>query len=210
MQYQLKINISTTGLNNIYAAYQTVTLCKQVTYYVSTSKAATSVMPSLVWIAFEPLQVNTVIWTNNYSVYASGTALQPGNTISPNSSIPAQNSMLYTFSDGCFTAGTTGGANTINVANQENSGTYNFGLTQQASINGVSATTPVNCVPILYNEQANFTTSEMVYIFLSSCESGGGIVISQLPTGALTVSLSSQDSSATIGFNDTTNLFYIS
>ena len=165
-------------------------------------------MPTVVWLAFTPFQNNTVSWDDTYSVYGTGTSIVTGNTISINSTESAMLGFLYTISGGTFTAAPySNGISTFNIANQQSS-SYNFGLTQQATINGEkSINTPVNCIPVLYNQQAMFTPSETVYIFLSSCATGGVFIPIQ-PSSALAVPLTKKQS-ATIEFNDATNSFYI-
>jgi hypothetical protein len=212
MSYSLTIKISQSSLQNIYNANQTVSICKVITSFVSsadvTANAKSGTTPTVVWLAFTPLENNTVNWDDTYSAYVTGTAIVTGNTIFINSTKSATLGFLYTFSGGAFTAAPyTAGQDTFNIANQQSN--FNFGLAQKATINGTSLpSTPLNCIPVLYNQQAMFTPSEAVYIFLSTC-SAGGTFIPILPSTALTVPLTSKKPSVTIGFDDTTNSFYI-
>ena len=205
MQYQLSIDIDSKGLSAIYAAGQTVTLVKSVT----SNPVASGNLP-VAWLAFSPLQTNIVTWIENYSIYASTTQLQSGATIMMTSVTPSsvQPGWTYTLQNGSFTGASGGGASTFNALNQMNTYPFNFGLAQQAYVNNVQTTAPLNAVPVLYTQTASFTPIETISVFLSSY-TNNGVVISQVAGNALTVQLTSQSPSATIGFNDATNQFYL-
>jgi hypothetical protein len=205
MQYQVNLSIDNAGLQSIYAAGQSVTFVKSVV----SNPVAGGNLP-IAWLTFQPFQSNQVIWIENYSLYASTTMLQSGATINMTSTTmgPAQLGWLYSFQNGIFT-GQSGSGSTFNTANQANSPSIlNFGLAQTANVNGVSVTAPLNAVPVLYNQQATFTPLEQISIFLSSYQNNG-VVISQVAGNALNVTLSSQNPTANVGFNDATNSFYL-
>ncbi|HVG34217.1 MAG TPA: hypothetical protein VM911_14095, partial [Pyrinomonadaceae bacterium] len=108
---------------------------------------------------------------------------------------------------GQFTGAAGGGQGTFNVSDQMTGANFNFGLAQQATINNVTTLAPLNAVPVLYNEGASFTPQENISIFLSS-SSNNGTVISQVASTALVVTLTSQQPTANVGFNDADNTFY--
>jgi hypothetical protein len=66
---------------------------------------------------------------------------------------------------------------------------------------------PLNAVPVMTNESASFTPEETVSIFLSNIVNNG-VVLSQVASNSLSVTLTSQSASAKIGFNDASNTFY--
>jgi len=204
MQYQLTIAIDSAGLSNIYNAHQYVTIVKSVV----SNPLADGNLP-IAWIAFQPLQTNLVSWMENYTIYATSTVLQSGATISQTSvtGAPVQTGWTYTFASGQFAGAQGGAGSTYNMSNQQN-GMFSFGLSQQAMVNNVPVNAPLNAMPVLYNEGASFTPEETVSIFLSS-SSNNGVVLSQVASNALTVTLTSQNPNASIGFNDTTNSFYL-
>ena len=97
----------------------------------------------------------------------------------------------------------------IAVANQQTpTAMYEFGLAQQALVNGVSLIAPINALPLLFNEEATFMPTETVSIFLSSY-AGNGVPLAGVPTNALTIELTPQTPVASVGFNDATNAFYL-
>lgn len=204
MQYQLNISIDSNGLNQIYAANQAVTIVKSV---VANPLAAGNL--PIAWIAFQPFLQNSVSWIENYNIYATTTQLMAGATIVQTSitGAPVQTGWTYTFAQGQFTGATGGAAGTYTVTNEQG-GMFNFGLSQQATVNNVVINAPLNAIPILNNESASFTPEENVSIFLSNTVNNG-VVLSQVASNALTVTLTSQNATVNIGFTDSTNTFYL-
>lgn len=206
MQYQLNIEIDNTGLDTIYGAGLAVTLVKSVI-------AAPLVSGNLpiAWIEFHPFETNVVTWVENYYAYATTTVLQSGATLAMTSqtATPVQDGWTYTFANGQFTAAQGGGNGVYTVENAVAGSSFNFGLAQQATVNNVATLAPLNAQPLPYNMEASFTPEETVSIFLSSYVNNG-VVISQVASNALTVTLTSQSPTASIGYNDAKNSFYLS
>lgn len=203
MQFEINITIDDLGLQQIYNSGQTVTLVKSVT----ASPLANGNLP-VVWIAFQPAESNQITWIENYFIYASSTVLTAGAAIAMSSQTQesVQAGWTYTFAEGQF-SGAMGVGSTFNVNDQAN-GNWNFGLAQQATVNSSSSLAPLNAQPVLFNEQASFTPIETVSIFLSTTNNNG-VVISQVASDALTVALTSQQAIANVGFNDSTNTFFL-
>lgn len=205
MNYQLNIGIDQNGLNAIYSAGQCVTIVNAV----NSTPLSTGNLP-VAWLAFQPWASNNILWTENYYIYASNTSMQAGAQIqlSAYTSTPVQPGWLYTLEQGSFT-GSSGTGSTFNAENQQQTGTTSqFGLAQYATVNGVSTFSPLNATPVLYNQEASFTPIVTVSIFLSSY-ANNGVVISQVAGNACVVQLTSQDPVGNIGFNDSTNTFYL-
>lgn len=204
MQYQLNISIDNTGLNHIYAAGQAITIVKSVI----ANPVSSGNLP-IAWISFLPLEANSVTWIENYNIYATTTQLNAGATIVQTSvtGAPVQTGWTYTFAQGQFAGAQGGSALTFNMNNQQG-GMYSFGLSQQAVVNNVTVMAPLNAIPVLTNEMATFTPQETVSVFLSNSVNNG-VVLSQVASNALSVTLSSQNPSANIGFNDSNNTFYL-
>jgi hypothetical protein len=205
MQYQLNIAIDSAGLEHIYNAGQSVTLVKSV---VSNPLAGGNL--PIAWVSFLPFQANSVSWIENYNLYATTTVLTAGATIVQTSvtGAPVLTGWTYTFAQGQFTGSQGGASGTYNTTNQQPNSMFNFGLSQQAMVNNVPVNAPLNAIPVLYNESASFTPQENVSLFLSNV-SNNGVVLSQVASGALAVTLTSQSPTANIGFNDSTNRFYL-
>ncbi len=85
----------------------------------------------------------------------------------------------------------------------------NFGLSQQAMVNNVPVNAPLNSIPVGNDESATFTPEETVSIFLANSVNNG-VVLSQVASNALVVTLSSQNAIANIGFTESSsNTFYL-
>jgi hypothetical protein len=204
MQYQLNISIDQPGCQQIYKANQAITIVKSVV----ANPLASGNLP-VAWINFQPLEENSVTWVENYNIYATTTALTAGATIVQTSvtGAPVQTGWLYTFAEGGFTGASGGAAGTFNMQNEQG-GMLNFGLSQQAMANNVPVNAPLNSIPVGNDESASFTPEETVSIFLANSVNNG-VVLSQVASNALVVTLSSQNAIANIGFTDSNNTFYL-
>jgi hypothetical protein len=203
VQYQLKIAIDETGVKRINDVEQQVTIVKSVTPSLNAGNLPVA------WITFSPLMYNTISWVENYGLYSTTQQLQAGATISMTSVTQGtvQAGWTYGFESGIF-QGAQGMGDTFNIDNQDDTYPLSFGLAQQAIVNGQTVFSPLNCVPVLYNQDVSFTPIETLSVFLSSY-SDNGVVISQVAGNALVVQLTSQNPSANIGFNDANNTFYL-
>jgi hypothetical protein len=204
MIYTLNISIDDAGLKQIAALGQSVTVVKSTIV----NPLVSGNLP-VAWLTWKPWESNIVSWQEIYSMYASTTVLQAGATIAMTSHTPAPVQLGYmnTFQSGYFINAAGGGTSTFNLTNL-GGGSYNFGLSQQAIVNGTTVNAPLCAVPVGNDEQATFTPEVTVSIFLSSY-SNNGVVISQVAGNACIVTLSSQTPTANIGFTDSTNTFYL-
>ncbi|HEY1475993.1 MAG TPA: hypothetical protein VGF53_18140 [Pseudolabrys sp.] len=204
MQYQLNISIDSAGVQQIYNQNQAITIVKSVV----SAPLNTGNLP-VAWINFQPLEENTVTWIENYNMYASTSSVVAGATIQQTSvtNAPVQTGWLYTFEDGVFTGASGGAAGTLNMLNSQGS-QFTFGLSQSATVNNVAINAPLNAVPVGNNENCSFTPEENVSIFLSNVVNNG-VVLSQVASNALPVTLTSQSPIANIGFTDSSNTFYL-
>jgi hypothetical protein len=199
LQYQINIRISPSGLQQIYAAGQSVSLAR-------TPSTAPNGFP-IVWLTFQPFELNQVIWNEDYSIYATGTPLTPGSVITMNSQTEgaAQPGWSYLFRNGIF-EGQRGAGSSYSTSNQMNStNPLAFGLAQAANVNGVNVLAPVNGVPLPVHEEAKFTPVETVSIFLSSA--GNGTIINSLPNNVLTIHLTAENPIANVTYDDSTDSF---
>ncbi|HEX6098128.1 MAG TPA: hypothetical protein VF432_17510 [Thermoanaerobaculia bacterium] len=198
--YSLNIDIDPAGLSAIYNSNQRVTLVKSVGSSPS----------NVAWISFEPFGSNTVTWTENYLIYGTVASVQAGAAIVMTSQTagPAQEGLLYTFGDGQFSGAPGGTPGSYDVQNQQGNG-ISFGLAQLATINGAGTLAPLNAVEVNMDEGASFIPIETVSVYLTSLENNG-VVISRVAGNALVVTLDSQNPSASLGFDDKTNAFFIS
>lgn len=202
----MAINIDNAGLSKIYAADQSVTLARAVGQAVVSDVAAGGSV-AVAWQAFVPLQSNTVSWTDEYCCYATTTPLVIGTVITMNSqcAMPMQAGPIYEFTKGQFVQQPAKGISYV-IANAASSGSYAFGLAQTATINNVSALSPLCAKPVLYNEAIYLNPTDLIAIFLSSASKGGTVI--PPPVNAFSINVSSASAEVTIGFNDQTNTFY--
>ena len=212
--YELDISIDANAVSNIVQAGQAVTIVKAVTCFVMTTgdtrAKTTQNYATIAWLQFQPFENNTVTWTETYQIYASNTVLNTGTLIQQLSSTQVQLGWVYKFERNTFNGSKScDQLTTYNLKNEQGT-TFNFGLSQQAIVNGSqSAFAPLNATPVLNNQQATFSPLETVYIFLATyC--GDGVVISRVPGQALALTLTPQTPVAkNIAFNDLTNTFYL-
>jgi hypothetical protein len=203
MQYQLTIEIDPEGLQRITELGQCVTLVKRILpdppFYGS--------LP-IAWLTLAaPTEISVITWTENYSVYASTTPVQPGATISMPFQTPsaAQPGFTYTLENGVFSP-TRGIGTTFGAANEQGRALA-FGLAQAATVNDAPTFAPLNAVPVRNSGHVSFTPIEAISIFLSN--PNYGTVLSEVPPNALIMSLSSVAPAATIGFDDAGGTFYV-
>ncbi len=204
MQYGLNLKIDDAGLQAIYQAGQNITLVK-----TSTQNPLAGGNLPVAWVSFDPLESNAITWVENYFLYATTTLVQAGVTITMQSMTagPAQTGVQYTFENGFFSALPGIGSVFLMGNGTPAPPNFNFGLAQEATVNNSPIFSPLNIQPVLYNCEATFTPLETVSIFLSSTENNG-VVLSQVASQALVVTLNSQNPTANISFNDANNTFF--
>lgn len=186
--YSLDIKVPSEGLTTLAAADQTVTIVKAV--------GGGQTVP-VAWLSFNPMQKNTVTWTEIYSVYASNTQLQMGAKIDTQSTMPASSGNTYTFQGGQFGPGVDDPQLTevdYGINHQDphfrtcGVKMLTCGLYQGAVVNGENTSSPLCAVKVPYNNEAVFTPIEKVYVYTSSCQNNGQ-VISRVNSNALLVDL---------------------
>jgi hypothetical protein len=207
----MQIQIDQAGLSEIYAANMSVTLARTIAQSVDAAASQAAASQTIVgWQAFAPLQQNTVTWTDQFYCFAATTPLVAGQVITMNaqSDLPMQAGLVYEFAQGHFTAQkTTQNVNSYIIANNTLGGRYVFGMAQTAVVNGVAALNPFCATPVLYNQAAYFTPTNVIAVFLSSATRGGAIL--PPPFNALEVAASGGASEPVVGFNDQTNTFFV-
>jgi hypothetical protein len=214
MQYEIDISIDSNGLKTIAAASQSVTIAKTVTYYASTlcnvtsdnapsasteeSTASATSPTSVAWLAFSPFESNTITWQDSYYIFASTASLKVGSSVTVNSETlsPVQTNITYILSNGTFTIGPSVSDTAFYAANQQGN-EMKLGLAQKATVNGTTVNSPLNAIPVLFNECVQFTPQESIYIFLSSANANG-IEIPSLSNNQPTVTLDTYNPTAKI------------
>jgi hypothetical protein len=202
------IQIDNAGLSDIYDAGQTVTLARQVNQVVDAVApprvSADASQLIVAWLAFEPLETNTIDWSEQYYCFATTTSLTMGEVLEMNSqsAAPMQLGSVYTFDQGQFAVYPS--SESDYVIYNAMAGEYGFGLAQQATVNDAQLFAPICVEAVLTDEAAYFTTTDKILIFLSSASNSGTLI--PPPINALTIAVGANG--AVVGFNDQTHSFY--
>ena len=205
----MDIQIDSAGLTDISAAGQRVTLTRSVNQAVEAVTTNAGGL-TVAWQAFSPMQNNAVNWSDGqYYCFASTTPVAMNMVIEMNSQSDAamQIGYVYQFAQGRFTMQQPQQGGSWYIVSNATQGSFAFGLAQSAIVNNQPVLAPFCLVPILYNQQAYFTPSGMIGVFLSSASAAGTLL--PPPSNPCFVSAPTGDSTEpTVGFNDQTNTFY--
>lgn len=199
MQYQLNVNISPQALKSINAAGQKVTITK------STGASEKQVA----WVAFTAFEENSVIWDENYGLYASNTKIENGARIVEVSTTEANDQTQYPFHENSFGTGLEklkqGQFGIVNKNGDE----LTFGMMQAIGIEGAATKLrPYNAVSILNQEQATFQPVETIQIFLAE-NIDSGTVITSVQGNQLTVIYSGTTTKQTVKYDMETSSFVL-
>jgi hypothetical protein len=205
---EIDININAAGLRNIYAAGQFVTLVNAVDSIVDVATAS-GLGATIAWIVFRPFAKNVLTWSGDYYIYATTTALAAGNIVTMNTitSGPAQVGWTYILQSGQFSPLSSGTLNVFTAKNMTN-GMFGFGLAQYATVNNTRTVTPMSAVSALFNQEILISSPTELFIFLSSIGSSGSVLY-RVPDNALTLRLTGQAVTVSVGFNEESNTFYL-
>lgn len=155
----------------------------------------------LTWVAFPPEREKTLTWIEQYSIYASSQQPVPGEYIASVDRITeASPGRVYAFNGDTYreSLGSELAANQYGVLNlSPQQRTWTFGLARIATGLGSNRERPLNAASILYNQQAIFTPSEKIWVFIATSVSSGEI-LNRIPDNALEVDLTENTSQAVI------------
>lgn len=168
MDFTLNLNIEPADLDVIGGAQQKIALSKPV------SNATVSV----IWLAFDPFESNTIEWAENYWIYASNVITdRSGATITKLSEVdpgPAMDGSVYTFNnhavfseavkDPDVPKGTFAATNNMGYDKYP---ALTFGLSQSAQINQkLEDRNPLSASSVLATQNIQITPFTHVYIWL--------------------------------------------
>jgi len=153
-------------------------LIQQTGMNVVIAKPVTDEQPVLAWQSFKPMQENTLLWQEQYGIYASTIKSGDSVDITQTSTVPvgAATNALYTLgSDGLISGpgSRAGSSNSFSVLNQYQNGSANsfmtIGLTQDATINGMTIMgNALSAARVPYQNTAELTPDVNLYISLQS------------------------------------------
>ncbi|EGG17207.1 hypothetical protein DFA_08194 [Cavenderia fasciculata] len=170
-------------------------------------KSVNNKVSNVVWISFKPFLNNSVEWNEGtYGLYASGSQIQGGATISRLSTIPSvSKGHQYPFNDsGFFDQANEVAAKGYSIVNHYEEA-LTFGLTQTATVNGKLVDSELNATTVLRNQSVDYTPIVTLSVYVSSVQNNGSI-ISNVSGEALTLTYSS-DPEKSVYFDDITNSF---
>jgi hypothetical protein len=203
--YQLNVDFDPADLAVINAAGELVTITKQT--------AGSSHGATVAWVAFNPLSANTVTWQDQYTMYASRTALQGGATIS----MMSQTDALETKSLPFTTSGLFGSPDPSVTLPLDSYGLENqyttvpsmvFGLAQEANVTGTAfPASPINANIVPMNQNAVFQPLDIIQVFVQA-NTDNGMVLSQVSGQALTLTFGAGVNEITVKYNPNTGGFY--
>ncbi|WP_339780254.1 hypothetical protein [uncultured Thalassospira sp.] len=168
MDFSLTLNVNPADLNIINGAQQKIALAKPV------GNAAVSV----IWVAFDPFESNTIQWSEEYWIYASTAAIgKNGEKITKLSEVqpgPAMGGSIYTFNQtatfGAPIQNTNVDAGSFAAKNEMPYDKYpclTFGLSQSAQVNQkLEERKPLSANSVLANQHIRITPYTDVYIWL--------------------------------------------
>jgi hypothetical protein len=144
--------------------------------------------PNVAWLTFEPRARGTIVWDDQYGVFASRTGVRSGATVDVASRVyPATARRVYTF-DGAIFAEARPEARVppghYDVWNAGPTATT-FGLLQRASIDGVTLSTPLNAIVLPPDFTADFTPDERVFLWAQHRIETGAVLDDVPPNAAL-------------------------
>ena len=133
--------------------------------------------PNIAWLVYRPLITNSVVWEEQYGIYASNTDITVSGAVinqMSKSEFPAVDGKTYTLNAaGSFTTPQSGGRPgsyyAVNEYNNNPKGYLTFGLFQDAVVNGNPANgNAVSAAAVLYNSTAEMTPFTTVYLWIQS------------------------------------------
>ncbi|MFI2609402.1 hypothetical protein [Kitasatospora sp. NPDC018619] len=214
-EYTLKIEITDTGLNTIGNAQQSVCLAKDVGTAGSTSNTARTV-----WVKIDPGENNVVTWEEDYRIYASESKIVDGAQVSSTTRTRDVVTLDYCYpftKNNVFGEGTEdkdgegyyslhNGSNwTINEERQVCSGLYQVS-TVSGGGNDTNDQGPLNACYVPYNEKGRFAPEEVVYVWAQKV-ADTGVVKEKVTTDMLKVEYDTGETSKTVHYDDTDNVF---
>lgn len=197
--YKLTIQFKTKDVHIINESKQQITLVKEV--HGSNGSPVS-------WVTFSPFENNVITWEEEYGIYVSITEIKAGANIIKTSAVnPATSGVCYPFDTGAFKSPETGKhkENSYNIKN-ETSKKYTFGMAQSVIANGKKFdANPLNAVPVLSHEPAEFTPIEKLQVFLHA-EFDNGVIITHIDSKALSLDLTDK-STAIIHYDQVSGQF---
>ncbi|HIJ84246.1 MAG TPA: hypothetical protein HPQ00_08590 [Magnetococcales bacterium] len=165
--YTLNASFTNADLNLFYQTGTNLIIAKPT--------QQSSGVPNVAWLVIRPMQSNTIVWDENYGIYASTSSITNGATLTKmsTSGMPAVMGRMYNLSP----AGTidiqpmSGDLSSFTLTNLYNApGTFmTVGLYQNANVNGSAILgNALSAAPVIYSYQAVITPFTTIYMWMQS------------------------------------------
>lgn len=204
----IQLLIDPADLHAIRAVYRNIVLARP---------ANDDHSPYVIWQSFTPDADNTVVWSDDYAIYAANTPLKHGSRIAPTRSMPypALSAGSYVFTGDARFHGPYSSEGALSdkqfcIYNEVPCAHYpalTFGLAQTARINGAPTNVrPLNAQSIPAHEAAIFSPVNTVHIWLQA-ELPSGTVQTYLPEAVTTVQLGRISHAQTLKYDAAQGIF---
>lgn len=200
--YALTANVDAKSLSGLGAAGYRLCLVKG-----GVQGSSGGVQLPIVWVSSVAFESNRMEWDqNSYDIYASTQGIQQGVILTAQSSTSGvDQSKLYTFSNGVFTA-SSDLATPGYVMQNDMSQYYTFGLQQSTMFNGTLTGGVVSGIEVPAGGTAQFQPMEAVTIFFY-LHAQSGQIISDSATEPCTIYYTPQNPSVTVQWDPTNSRF---
>lgn len=201
-KYQLNISFSDEALSTIYAAGQKLAITKTV--------EGDGGKP-VIWVSTLPFESNSIIWENNYELYASRQEAMHGATISKLSETEGRTNLAFDFKDGTFQNAQPNkmvGDNEYGIHNVMNAyPSMTYGLAEAVSVNGeMQMGKPINAILLPYNHTAVMSPVEKIQVFLAG-NINDGVVHTTEYSNMIDLTYSGNETEKSIRYDETKGIF---
>ncbi|MDH6457795.1 hypothetical protein M2102_001424 [Fusobacterium sp. PH5-7] len=175
--YKLNIKMDKEDLVLLNSADSKVVLAKENLENFGNSNDFTD---EIVWVAFQPWEINSIIWESKYSVYISETKKKSGAVIEKASWEEAEpKTKIYSFNDGYFIEEQFSGEAHPTAYYIKNNyyKPETFGLAQSVKVGEkLYEANPINAMTILNNEKVYFIPTEKIKVFIAARAENGKVI----------------------------------
>lgn len=176
--YSLTISMSAADVKKVAGAGQRITLVRTVGTFVAGDNQRYLPPTAVAWLALPPATRTDLAWDDQYDGYLTTCEPAPNQAIQQNAWTSMQPGFCYRLAQGYFhqepcLPSSVGGYWIQNGT--PDAQLFRFGLAQRYWLNQNRSETasPLNAVPLLYNQQARFDPQYELFVFLSSAAGHG-------------------------------------
>ena len=134
---------------------------------------------NVVWVAFAPLQTNTISWTSSYGLYFTPDLVRSGQVVTPSSTkYPVQLGVVYPLENGYLSPPEDKATPKNFSAENRMSENLTMGLAQAVEANGGAADPrPTSASRMPTRSREEFMPSERVFVYLFDKAEPGQVIL---------------------------------